>query len=187
MALSSFLITRHDVRYAIEGLTKRKLILLAATAVLVVALHVMFGFDVAYLLSGVAIMTLLNLPHRLPFYVAIFGLVLLMLMTPLVDEANQWERWSDRIAVQVFFMMIFGVYRMILDEVLDSAARRSDQKLEGRYTTNIRRQSEDSPSMPLTSPTPNQGAQQRTSRRPRRPANQITDLRGAQPTKRRRL
>ena len=179
MTLSSFLITTRDIRYCSSSIRKRHLLGLVASAITVAALTTLFGFDVAYLLSGVAVMTLLGLSYRLPLYVAIAGLVALMLMSPLVDESNQWERWSDRVAVQVLFMMIFGVYRMALDEVYESIKLRSDKKLEEHYVSQSR-------TPPKTAAKPNK-SQPKQRKAVSKPTSSVTDLRGAQPTKRRRL
>ncbi len=120
MAASDYLLTPRDAVNGFSSVSTRQYIGTFLAVAVFFAMSWRFSFDFAFLVAGILAMLLGRIDWRAPFYVALVGLFALMVTSPLVEDDNQWERFANNIAVGVFFMLLFGVYKMLQDQVMDS-------------------------------------------------------------------
>ena len=117
--LNKYLFTLDDAKKFVRHVAPWQWAAMAGIIVVAIILASIFGADLTILIIGLAIMGLGKLPFRLPLSLAIAGLVLLMAISPFVEDENNWESLSENIAVGVFFMLVFAVFRLGLDALFD--------------------------------------------------------------------
>src|SRR5688572_19184322 len=120
MQLTDYIYTPTDV---VRGFKQFSWWQLAATVVSIpayIGLRTLVSSDLAFLVSGLLFMSFPRIPFRLPLLLAVAGLLILMATSPFADDGSRLEDFAESVAVGVFFMLIFGVYRMIVDEAVGS-------------------------------------------------------------------
>lgn len=120
MKISDYIFTPKDFYLHLRRVSLLRLGGVVVSVIAFIILLRIFSFDFSFLVFGLLLMTLANLSFKLPLSIAVLGLLSLMAMSPLVEQENQWESLSESVAVLVFFMLVFGVYKMILNEILES-------------------------------------------------------------------